>query len=972
MGSEGEERAQKSNAGEETSNAWYLRECSRGEQLLLAGQTSQAAEVFEAILAMLGDAARYERAAVLGRLSHCVHQDGRPDLASKHLQEALDITAQIAPSNAVKELREALHAKLGDVLRVTGQYAEAREAYEAALAVAQCLHDLRGQALTQGQLGDWALRERQLEEALMRYRAALALFQQIGEPALEAVIWHQLGRVFHEQRQWDEAERHYKEAARLREAAGDWGGAAQVWSQLALLYQEAGQPAVAETWYRKTIDWIRQNGDPIQLRRHLAKLAALLQHQPGRLTEARHLVEQALTAAQPGPNPLAADSLTIHGILADIIEKEALTTADGARRVSLQTQASHYRQLQQYAPRLIAALARLGNEPSYARAVILGRLGRCLQIARRPALAIPKLREALAVAGQLARCDGAEGLRGTLHAELGDVLRATGQYAEAREAYEAALAIAQCLHDLRGQALTQGQLGDWALRERQLQEALLRYRAALALFQQIGEPALEAVTWHQLGRVFHEQRQWDEAERHYKEAARLREAAGDWGGAAQVWSQLTLLCQEAGRLEAAKNWHHKAISVKARTDSVSVHAGTFPAVEITLHEQLTTEYGLEPDLLIDGPHEHRITPWMLQRELLVEDLHPMLVPCARTYVDGEGAVRIALPQGEPYLERHPGCTIIRRLRREVAVSGNSDLVWRLIRQLDGSRAVGEILAGLPADERVGAARLLAALVATEAVDVSGRPIGRFLHLATKKAVLPAGGLAGDLVLSLATDGNYREYPELPRVTLNPSIPEALGGFHALTRARRSSRNYLGLDLSRDELGALLHTACGVTGTMAWAGRETKLRAYPSSGALYAVEIYPLVLRVEGLDPAVYHYRAVENVLETIRPANLDTIIGAMLPMERQMVSGAAAMICLTGNFPRHERKYGEGGYRMLVAEAGHISQNLVLAATALGLSARPFGGVFDGLINQDLGLKETQEEFLLSVLVGRIGGQRCR
>jgi hypothetical protein len=56
-----------------------------------------------------------------------------------------------------------------------------------------------------------------------------------------------------------------------------------------------------------------------------------------------------------------------------------------------------------------------------------------------------------------------------------------------------------------------------------------------------------------------------------------------------------------------------------------------------------------------------------------------------------------------------------------------------------------------------------------------------------------------------------------------------------------------------------------------------------------------------------------------------------------MVAGAAAMICLTGNCHRHERKYGEGGYRMLVTE---FLKNLVLAATALGFAARSFGGVF--------------------------------
>jgi SagB-type dehydrogenase family enzyme len=554
-----------------------------------------------------------------------------------------------------------------------------------------------------------------------------------------------------------------------------------------------------------------------------------------------------------------------------------------------------------------------------------------------------------------------------LHAELGEALSSTGQYAEARQAFETALAIAGDLHDLRGQALAEGQLGDLSLTEGQLADAHLRYRAALALFQQIREPSLEAVSWHQLGQVFHKQGEWEEAKHYYREATRLRAAAGAQTGAAQLSSQLALL-REAGRAEAAEDKYRKAIGIESETDLLAINSGPSGTVDITLHEQLTTEYVIEPDLLIDGRHENRIGPSTRQPQSLAEDLRPMLVPCARTYVDDIGAVHIALPCGEPHLERHPGCTIVRRVRREVAISGNATLVWRLIRKMDGSCTVAEILGGIPADERAEGVQLLARLAATEAIDVSGRPIGRFLHLATKKGVLPAGGLESDQILDLATDGNYRVYPEALQIALKPSVPEALHSFHALTRARRSHRKYLELGLTRDELEALLHTACGVTGTKCWSGREAKLRAYPSSGALYAVEIYALLFRVEGLDPAIYHYRPVENMLEVVKSAiDQDTIVGAMLPMERQMVSGAAAMICLTGNFPRHERKYGEGGYRMLIAEAGHISQNLVLAATALGLAARPFGGVFDGLLNQDLGLEETKEEFLLAVLLGRAG-----
>jgi SagB-type dehydrogenase family enzyme len=254
------------------------------------------------------------------------------------------------------------------------------------------------------------------------------------------------------------------------------------------------------------------------------------------------------------------------------------------------------------------------------------------------------------------------------------------------------------------------------------------------------------------------------------------------------------------------------------------------------------------------------------------------------------------------------------------------------------------------------------------IDVSGRPIGRFIHAATKKGVLLGGGLDSDDVLRLATDGNYRAYAVVPHIALAPTVPDRLRPFHDLTRARRSRRHYAAKAMSRQDFDALLHTACGVTGAMPWAGRELKLRAYPSSGALYAVEIYPVVLRVEGLEPGVYHYAAQDNALDVVMPGiDLDRLVGAALPVERQMVSGASAMICLVGEFRRHERKYGEGGYRMMVAEAGHISQNLVLAAVGLSLSARPFGGVFDGLMNEVLGLDEAEEQFLLSVLVGHAG-----
>jgi SagB-type dehydrogenase family enzyme len=705
-------------------------------------------------------------------------------------------------------------------------------------------------------------------------------------------------------------------------------------------------------------------------------------------------------------------------------------------------------------------LTRLGTAPTYARAVILGRLGRCFYTSGQHDLAVEHVRKAIDLLGRLGPSDGVKRLRGTLRSELGDALRASGQHGDAKKAYEAAFKIAEQLNDLRSQGVDLARLGALALTEGNFEEALTRYLAARRLFQRLPEPEMEAAACQELGRVYHKQHQPDEAERHYREAARISEDRGRLDQAARAWNDLADLLHNqpdrvaearqlaekarnyrevqrhapvlfatlarlgespsygravilrqlgrcffmCGRPDLAVSYVREAIGITTtlapsgglkalhdalqadlgeeipdaaqRTDSsmgVRLEPDTTRADEglpfgVTLYEDLMTDYVFEPDVLVDGPRERRITSWTEKGDLQADDVRPMLQPCARTWMDDEAVIHFSLPLTEPTVERHPGFTVVQRRRRELAVSANPGILWRLIQEMDGTNAVVEILSRLAEDERPVAARMIAALVATGAIDVSGRAVGRFLHLATKKGVLPAGGLEGDAVLRLATDGNYRAYPTTPRIAVSQSTPERLRPFHELTRSRRSYRDYRGLSLGRSDFDALLHTACGVTGAMPWEGREVKLRAYPSSGALYAVEIYPVIFRVEGLEPAVYHYRAVESALELVKPA-LDpaSIVGAALPVEREMVAGAAVLFCLTGCFPRHERKYGEGGYRMLVAETGHISQNLILAATALGLSARPFGGVFDDLLNHDLGLETEQEQVLLSVLVGYTG-----
>jgi SagB-type dehydrogenase family enzyme len=395
--------------------------------------------------------------------------------------------------------------------------------------------------------------------------------------------------------------------------------------------------------------------------------------------------------------------------------------------------------------------------------------------------------------------------------------------------------------------------------------------------------------------------------------------------------------------------------------------GISDRVTITVREEHSTDYVLDTELVIEGQRQTRSVSPPVPAYPLDADARPELTLGTRIYRAVDATIHLSLPLGEPLLRRAPYSTVVRRILRTVIVGGDTDLVWTMLCLIDGQRTAADMLAALPAGDRSECAALLAILAATGAIDTSGRQIARFVHTATKKGVIPGGGLDVREVLELVTDGNDRNRTGVPTIRVRTETPAPLEPLRAILRRRRSYRDFNGQPVRHDEIDALLTTACGTTGQLAWAGRNVNLRAYPSSGGLYAVEIYLAAFAVDGLQPGIYRFAARRSALEFLHADTNAPFLDASLPSERAMLSGVAAMICLTGVFPRHETKYGQGGYRMLVAEAGHISQNLLLAATALGIDARPFGGMFDEMVNAALGLATDEEQFLLSVLLGHAG-----
>ena len=123
--------------------------------------------------------------------------------------------------------------------------------------------------------------------------------------------------------------------------------------------------------------------------------------------------------------------------------------------------------------------------------------------------------------------------------------------------------------------------------------------------------------------------------------------------------------------------------------------------------------------------------------------------------------------------------------------------------------------------------------------------------------------------------------------------------------------------------------------------------------------------VESLDKGIYHLNIPGNCLELIRPGDFSKDLTAAA-LSQSMVAQSAATFILTGIIGRSKWKYMERAYRYLYLDAGHIGQNLYLAATSLGLGCCTIGAFFDDEVNNIIGADGEKETAVYLGVIGRI------
>ncbi|NEP57754.1 MAG: PatA/PatG family cyanobactin maturation protease [Symploca sp. SIO2G7] len=215
----------------------------------------------------------------------------------------------------------------------------------------------------------------------------------------------------------------------------------------------------------------------------------------------------------------------------------------------------------------------------------------------------------------------------------------------------------------------------------------------------------------------------------------------------------------------------------------------------------------------------------------------------------------------------------------------------------------------------------------------------------------------------------------------PNLQVIIQGDFTLTQAietRKSIREYNDTHpITLEQLSELLYRTARVKETsrledkidevLEYDFEEQSNRPYPGGGAMYELEIYPVVRHSEGLEAGLYHYDPLNHQLEKITDNNPDVVT---LIKDAHLASGEEGipqvLLVITARFGRLFWKYRSVGYTLVLKHVGVLHQNLYLVATNMGLAPCALGGGDSDLFARATGLDYVEESSVGEFILGSL------
>ncbi|MEK5138493.1 MULTISPECIES: SagB/ThcOx family dehydrogenase [Priestia] len=187
----------------------------------------------------------------------------------------------------------------------------------------------------------------------------------------------------------------------------------------------------------------------------------------------------------------------------------------------------------------------------------------------------------------------------------------------------------------------------------------------------------------------------------------------------------------------------------------------------------------------------------------------------------------------------------------------------------------------------------------------------------------------------------KRFDDLPLIPLptplntNVSLDDAIN-------ERRSVENFKGRSVSLEKLSTVLQKSYGLVERP-----EGPRRPIPSGGALYPLDLFVVVNKVDSLEKGIYHFDPYRRGLVKLGEYSEEEFMKIML--QEEAVQDFAFAVVVSANFWRSRFKYGHRSYRFVFMEAGHVMQNMILLSTAQKINSRPYGGFIDDELMKMIG-----------------------
>ena len=219
-----------------------------------------------------------------------------------------------------------------------------------------------------------------------------------------------------------------------------------------------------------------------------------------------------------------------------------------------------------------------------------------------------------------------------------------------------------------------------------------------------------------------------------------------------------------------------------------------------------------------------------------------------------------------------------------------------------------------------------------------------------------GLAAPSLEKPIPEDGRFISLPQPGKISTPPLE------LRSAIESRRSIREYARDPLTLQELAYLLWCTQGIVQRHE---PYATFRNVPSAGGRHAFETYLQVNRVSDLEPGLYRYLAFSHRLMAIEISSdmADRLTQACL--RQDMVRDSAVTFIWSCVIYRMAWRYSERAYRYVHIDAGHVCQNLYLAAEKINCGACAIGAFDDELMAGLLGIDGREEFVVYCATVGR-------